>query len=83
VITAPYTRQAAELAATRTRELNETEIKLLQALANGLDYKDITPILGFTSRYSVKNLGYQVQLKMGADNKTHAVAMALRRKLIS
>lgn len=63
-------------------ELSQRELLLLQLLADGETYRTLTPLIGFKSPWSVKNFAKQVLDKLGADNKTHAVAMALRRHLI-
>lgn len=63
-------------------DLSDKEVQLLQGLADGLEYRDIAERIGYTSVPSVKNLCARICDKLGADNKTQAVAMGLRRKLI-
>lgn len=60
----------------------EREIRFLQALADGFEYAHIAYNEGMALA-SVKNLAKLICDKLGADNKTHAVAMALRRGLIN
>ncbi len=54
---------------------------MLQLLADGEDYRRIAAALGL-SLGTLKNHAKTLCEKLGADNKTHAVAMALRRGLI-
>ena len=74
-------RRAADAEALSTRRLTDHQVRVLQMLADGWDYNDIAKELRMKPG-SVKNLSYVVQLKLGADNKTHAVAQGLRRGLI-
>ncbi len=64
-----------------TGPLSNKELRVLQHLADGDQYASIAEALGST-RYSVKNMVWRASIKLGAQNKTHAVAMALRRQII-
>jgi DNA-binding NarL/FixJ family response regulator len=64
-----------------TGPLSYKERFVLQGLADGNQYGDIAEALGST-RPSVKNMAWRASIKLGAENKTHAVAQALRRQLI-
>jgi DNA-binding NarL/FixJ family response regulator len=57
-------------------------IAILQAMADGNNLKTIAFDLG-RNYNSVKNKLHHVYDKMGAENITHAVAIALRKGLIS
>jgi DNA-binding NarL/FixJ family response regulator len=63
-------------------ELTAREIRLLELLADGFRYRDIAPHIGYKNDRSVKNVAKLIFDKIGADNQTHAVAMALRRGII-
>lgn len=71
----------AEVVARRSPELNASELKALQFAADGEDCDSAARIME-RSRAYLKNLRYSAQIKLGADNTTHAVALALRRGLI-
>lgn len=62
--------------------LNQKEVRLLQLLADGNSYAQVAPLIGYKNAHSVKNLSKLAIEKLGADNKTQAVAMALRRGII-
>jgi DNA-binding NarL/FixJ family response regulator len=64
-------------------DLSTKERFILQALADGEDYDNIAKAVSQTSTYaSVKNMTYRAMHKLGADNRTHAVALAFRRGFI-
>lgn len=62
-------------------KLTERDLVLLNALAAGMGYKQIGPMLG-TSEQGAKNRARKVYDFLGADNAAHAVAQAMRRGLI-
>lgn len=64
-----------------TTNLTNREVQILEMLANGLQYKDIAETLGNTAN-AVKKAAHETCYKLGADNRTHAVALAIRRKII-
>jgi DNA-binding NarL/FixJ family response regulator len=63
------------------KPLTARELQILQALADGEDYGDIGEREG-RSQQAIKNAMRLALAKLGADNKTQGVAMALRRGLI-
>ena len=63
-------------------QLSERETQFLQLAADGYRYADIATEMHLHMSY-VKRRLCEVEHKLGADSITHAVAMALRRKLIS
>jgi DNA-binding CsgD family transcriptional regulator len=65
----------------RERTLTLRERSFLQALADGDDYITIATKQHIAYR-SLKNYMARLFGKMGADSRTHAVAMGLRRGLI-
>jgi DNA-binding NarL/FixJ family response regulator len=50
-------------------------------VADGLRYKDIAVEVHRSANY-IKSAGFLLCIKLGADNITQAVAMALRRGII-
>lgn len=64
------------------RELSPLELEALRLAADGLNYWQAARLMGRTKFY-VKNLRSQAIQKLGADNMTQAVAMAIRRGIIS
>ncbi len=62
-------------------ELTNLELKSLGLLAQGWTYKDIACAMG-VAESTVKNLLVHTRRKIGASNACHAVAIALREKLI-
>jgi two-component system NarL family response regulator len=56
-------------------------LRILQLLADGNSFIYVARELG-KSEQMIKNYMVQIRAKLGADNTTHAVAMALRRKMI-
>jgi LuxR family maltose regulon positive regulatory protein len=65
-----------------TRPLTPREIRVLELLADGYDYGAIGSLLFVQTETVKKMMAYRILPKLGADNKTQAVAMALRRGLI-
>jgi DNA-binding NarL/FixJ family response regulator len=65
-----------------TRELTPRQVNVLQALANGESMKAFAEINGL-SYSSVKNTVSFAMDALGADTKEQAVAMALRRGIIT
>ena len=63
-------------------DLSWDEIRLLQLAADGNVYHQIAEQMKIKPGY-VKHLSLRAQIKLGADNRTHAVAQALRKGLIS
>lgn len=57
------------------------DIRLLQMLADGETLLGSAKLLGLTYA-SGKNLAHRAYDRLGADNATHAVALAFRRGLI-
>jgi DNA-binding NarL/FixJ family response regulator len=68
--------------ARENRQLTVREIAVLQAVADGEDCKGTGELLGIAPG-TVKQIRYKASLKLGAQNTTHAVAQALRRRIIS
>jgi DNA-binding NarL/FixJ family response regulator len=64
------------------RPLTPREILVLELLADGYDYREMEPLLSVQSETIKKMVAYRILPKLGADNKTQAVAMALRRGII-
>lgn len=64
-----------------TRELSPREREALQLAADGFECKDSGIRMGVSTQY-VKKLRHDAFMKLGADNTAHAVAVAMRRKLI-
>lgn len=62
--------------------LTPRELESVQLAADGLRAREIAELRGI-SRTSVKRLWWQAEQKLGADNIAHAVAQALRYKLIT
>jgi DNA-binding CsgD family transcriptional regulator len=63
-------------------ELSPTEVKILELAADGLYYNEMSAEVGHPHQV-IKNLSRKMFIKMGADNITQAVAMAIRRKIIT
>jgi DNA-binding NarL/FixJ family response regulator len=63
-------------------KLTKQELRLLQLAADGLVYHQIAEEMNIKPGY-VKHVSLRAQIKLGADNRTHAVAQALRKGLIS
>lgn len=63
-------------------KLTQREVDALQLAADGLRYKDVAFELNLSPTY-IKNVFSLAEQKLGADTVAHAVAMALRRKIIT
>lgn len=63
------------------KPLNETEIEVLQELADGVGTAEIATNCKTTIQV-VKNHTYRACQKLGADNRTHLIAVAFRAGLI-
>lgn len=78
--------QAAGLPAPRNtpmgRALTHAQLEVLQLLADGHSHSELYDKLGVT-RDAVRSRIYEARQKMGARNKTHAVALALAAGLIT
>ena len=61
--------------------LTPKEIAILKSAADGLSYVQIANRCG-VCRNTIKNHCSRIREKLGADNTTHAVAIALRRGII-
>jgi DNA-binding NarL/FixJ family response regulator len=64
------------------RVLTPREVQALQLAAEGERYHGVAKALGLAPA-SVKNIWHNAEIKLGADTLTQAVAMALRRGLIT
>lgn len=64
-----------------SKSLSVLELKALQMTADGYMAKDVARELQYSAEY-MKSLIYKIEIKLGADNKSHAVALAIRRGLI-
>lgn len=62
--------------------LTEHEIEILRHIANGETYGQIGKALGISTQ-AVKNTMTLIMPQLGARNKAHAVALALRYGLLS
>ena len=63
-------------------KLTPREIQVLDLLADGYEYREMGQLLSIQRDTVKKMVAYRILPKLGADNKTQAVAMALRRGLI-
>jgi DNA-binding NarL/FixJ family response regulator len=63
-------------------KLTPREIRVLELLADGYEYQEMGRLLSIQGDTIKKMVAYRILSKLGADNKTQAVAMALRRGLI-
>jgi DNA-binding CsgD family transcriptional regulator len=63
------------------KPLNATEIGILQHWADGLGTAEIAASRRTTAQV-IKNYTYRACQKVGADNRTHLVAVAFRAALI-
>lgn len=63
-------------------DLTTVERDVLQLRADGFEGADIAIAVGISRGY-VKNLTAKICKKLGADNMCQAVAMGIRRRLIS
>jgi DNA-binding CsgD family transcriptional regulator len=64
-----------------TRSLSPREIEILKLAAQGTSNKGIASILGI-SEQTVKNHISSILRKLKAENRTHAVVLALEQKLV-
>lgn len=64
-----------------TSPLTPKELQLLELLSFGYENGDIAEHF-HTSRQAVKNMLRTINLKLGADNRTHAVAISFRNGLL-
>lgn len=62
-------------------ELSARQKEILDFLADGKRYADITFLTGMKRDY-VKNLGHQVIDKLNAESMPHAIAIAFREGLL-
>ena len=62
-------------------QLKPKELEALVLASKGYRAEDAGKAMGVTGHY-VGILWYRAAAKLGADNKTQAVAMAIRRKII-
>ena len=69
------------MARQRPLDLSEREIEALSLASQGLSSKEIGNVLGITKRTADTHLSSAID-KLKARNRTHAVAIALRNKLI-
>ena len=61
--------------------LTKREREVLILASNGETAKEIAPVLGISARAVEVHIMHVIR-KLGAQNRTHAVASALRQKLI-
>jgi DNA-binding NarL/FixJ family response regulator len=82
-VTLPVLRKLAEDARLETQKhpLSEREIEILELIAAGAANKEIAERLGITE-VTVKAHLRNIYAKIGAQNRAHAVTIALRQKLI-
>jgi LuxR family transcriptional regulator, quorum-sensing system regulator BjaR1 len=64
-----------------SRELTERELEALRLAAQGKSSKELVEGLGISKKTMDSRL-HSAVYKLGARNRTHAVAIALRNKLI-
>ena len=69
------------MARQRRLDLSEREIEALSLASQGLSSKEIGNVLGITKRTADTHVSSAID-KLKARNRTHAVAIALRNKLI-
>ena len=66
-----------------SRELSERELEALRLAAQGKSSKEMVEGLGLSiSKKTMDGRFHSAVYKLGARNRTHAVAIALRNKLI-
>lgn len=63
------------------RRLNRRSLRVLEMLAEGAGTRDISSSLGYSER-TIKGVISETIREMGARNRSHAVAEAVRRSLI-
>ena len=61
--------------------LHQREIAVLSLLADGLDTAAVADRLSYSPR-TIKNILHAVMLRLNLSNRTHAVAFAIRHRLI-
>jgi DNA-binding CsgD family transcriptional regulator len=71
------TAELPESALTTRTVLTPKELKVVELLSYGYENSDIASYFQ-TSRQAVKNMLRTINLKLGADNRTHAVAVCFR-----
>lgn len=71
------TAELPESALTNRKVLTSKELKVVELLSYGYENSDIASYFQ-TSRQAVKNMLRTINLKLGADNRTHAVAVCFR-----
>lgn len=64
------------------RHLTQTDIKVLKYVCNGNSYRQIAESLNVTEQ-TIKSRMTEIMLKLNANDRGHAVAIALRNGLIS
>ena len=69
------------MARQRPLDLSEREVEALSLASQGLSSKEIGNVLGITKRMADTHLSSIID-KLKARNRTHAVPIALRNKLI-
>ncbi len=78
-----YLAEGSAPAATRDpHEVTDTELRALEAFSHGLGRTGTADALGVTLE-TVKTLTVRARRKLRAKDTTHAVAIAIRRGLIS
>ena len=61
--------------------LDDRSVEVLRLLADGADTREISGSLGYSER-TIKGVIYDVERELGARNRAHAVAEAVRQRLI-
>ena len=64
------------------RSLTAREVQVLQSIAEGNSTQRTAELLGISARSVDRNLGH-IYEKLGADNRTQAILMALREEIIA
>lgn len=67
---------------TTLTDLSRAELEILQLLADGLDNRQIASVRE-TAMDTVKNQMSQIMEKLGAKDRTHAVAIAFAKGWVS
>lgn len=81
----PRAVQAANMLLRRMAQigdLSETHLRALELAADGLTYAETAERLGCSPETVKRNI-QQAMLRLGARNRTHAVAIAWRRGMIN
>ena len=63
------------------KELSQTQLEVLRMVAQGYTYEEIGHARKRSKQTTKDRMGLVMQ-KLGARNRTHAVAIAMKRKLI-